>query len=189
MLGHWKVEFRQVNCQFQSTLSEDVKRINSSNKLLVEADKTRNMYEMKPDTYRKLLQDNITQKYKTADTDTVKDIETEFNNIAERLNISERINKTAHKPAFISLKDHKENFESKLPCRLINPTKTDIGRVSKQFIDRINKDIRAQINVNQWQNTQAVIDWFNGLKDKSKLDFIAFDIVEFYPSISEEHTD
>ncbi len=28
--------------------------------------------------------------------------------------------------AFISLKDHKENFENNLKCRLINPAKTNL---------------------------------------------------------------
>ena len=36
------------------------------------------------------------------------------------------------------------------------------------------------------ENTQAVIDWISDLIDKSDKTFIKFDIVEFYPSISEE---
>ena len=154
--------------------------------MFVEADKTRNMYEMDPATYNKLISDNITQKYKSADTSTVDDIENEFYSIANKLNISDRIEKNAKKPAYVTIKDHKENFEHKLPCRLINPTKSEIGRVSKQFLDHANNNIRTALRLNQWRNTNAVIDWFTNLKNKNALTFITFDIVEFYPSITEE---
>ena len=40
--------------------------------------------------------------------------------------------------------------------------------------------------VNQWRNTTTVIDWFKSLKTTEKSRFVKFDIVEFYPSISEE---
>ena len=40
--------------------------------------------------------------------------------------------------------------------------------------------------VNQWRNTKLVIEWFKAVKTKNKCSFIKFDIVDFYPSISEE---
>jgi hypothetical protein len=36
----------------------------------------------------------------------------------------------------------------------------------------------------QWKNTDSVIDWFCQLKDKERLTFIQFDIVNFYGSIT-----
>ena len=36
------------------------------------------------------------------------------------------------------------------------------------------------------QNTQSVINWFQGISDKPNYTFLSFDIVEFYPSISEQ---
>ena len=135
--------------------------------------------------YNKLLKDNITQKYELADDKTVQDIETEFNEIASTLNISDRINQTAKKAAFVTLKDHKENFESRPKCRLINPTKSEIGKVSKIMLDRINRDIKDKCSVNQWKSTKDVLDWFNNLNNKSTLSFLVFDIVEYYPSITE----
>ena len=50
-------------------------------------------------------------------------------------------------------KSHKGNFKNSLKCRLINPTKNEIG-------DRINKIIVEKVNVNQWRNTDAVITRF-----------------------------
>ena len=38
--------------------------------------------------------------------------------------------------------------------------------------------------MNQWHNTQEVISWFRGIKNKEKSSFTKFDIVDFYPSIS-----
>ena len=90
------------------------------------------------------------------------------------------------KPAFVTLKDHKDNFRSHPKTRLINPTKSELGRVSKQMLDRINADIRAKTKPNQWTNTTDVIDWFVKLPDKNTLTFLVFDIVDFYPSITQE---
>ena len=42
------------------------------------------------------------------------------------------------------------------------------------------------MQVSQWHNTKLVIEWFKAIKNKSKCSFIKFDIVDFYPSISEE---
>ena len=52
------LEFRKTGNKFQKKLSEDVKRINGSNKVLVHADKTRNIYLMSPREYEKLLNEN-----------------------------------------------------------------------------------------------------------------------------------
>lgn len=91
---------------------------------------------------------------------------------------------TADKDAFITLKDHKPNFANKPTCRLINPTKSEIGKVSKQILDRINNSIANKYDLNQWKNTSAVINWFRSIDNKHNSSFICFDIEEFYPSIS-----
>ena len=59
----------------------------------------------------------------------------------------------ARNPAFITLKDHEENFNSKLPCRLINPSKRELGKVSQQKLEKINKIMVQHLNVNQWKNS------------------------------------
>ncbi|PIK53382.1 hypothetical protein BSL78_09744 [Apostichopus japonicus] len=65
------IKFRKVNDDFQTTLTEDVKKINSSKRIFAPADKTKNFYEMDKPKYEKLLSENITQKYKTTDSNTV----------------------------------------------------------------------------------------------------------------------
>ena len=89
------------------------------------------------------------------------------------------------KEVFITLKDHKENFANKPTCRLINPSKPEIGRISKQLLEEINGKLVNIKKVNQWKNTTSVLQWFDRLTNKSDLAFICFDVVEFNPSISE----
>ena len=87
--------------------------------------------------------------------------------------------------AFITLKDHKENFVNKPTCRLIKPSKPEIGQISKQLVEEINRKLVNIKEVNQWKNISSVLQWFERLANKSDLAFICFDVVEFYPSISE----
>ena len=100
--------------------------------------------------------------------------------------IENRLRPTIEKPAFITIKDHKENFEDNMKCRLINPMKKEIGRFSKYMLHRINTDIGSKCKLNQWKKTEDVINWFSQLRQKNKLTFFTFDIIDFYPSISEE---
>jgi hypothetical protein len=95
----------------------------------------------------------------------------------------------AETEAFITLKDHMENFESNPKWRLINPAKSELGKVSNVILDSINQEIRSTTNVNQWRNSQSVINWFKDIEHKSKYNFVSFDIVDYYPSISEELLD
>ena len=69
--------------------------------------------------------------------------------------------------------------------RLINPSKQEIGKISKQILDSINKKLLNATRVNQWKNTSSVLQWFKQLPNKQRCAFITFDVVEFYPSISE----
>ena len=57
------------------------------------------------------------------------------------MGIDDRVDTTANKDAFITLKDHKPSSATKPTCRLINPTKSEIGRISKVTRDRINSKI------------------------------------------------
>ena len=45
------------------------------------------------------------------------------------------------------------------------------------------------MNVNQWRNTQNVIEWFGSIEKKTRHSFISCDIVDFYPSISDNLLD
>ena len=86
-------------------------------------------------------------------------------------------------PAYV--KDHKDNFQINPTTRLINPAKNVIGRISKTISDKINKNVRHTLTLNQWKNTAGVIEWFNNIQDKPRYKFTVFDIKHFYPSIKQ----
>ena len=111
--------------------------------------------------------------------------------IAEELDLSDRVETMAKRDAFITLKDHKPNFNNALTYRLINPTKSEIGRISKETLQKIVKSVATYANVNLWRNTQSLLEWFNTIENityivKQNAAFICFDIVDFYPSITEK---
>ena len=180
------VKFRHVKNDFQKILSNDLKEIKSSDKVFIFADKTRNVYEVSKDVHDKLLNENITKSYKKADTSTYKNINVEAKKIANKLGIDDRVECLAKKNAFITLKDHKDNFENSPKCRLLNPAKSELGSVSKIITERINTSVKESTKLNQWKNTSSVIEWFTKIEEKSSHTFIQFDIVDFYPSISED---
>ena len=78
----------------------------------------------------------------------------------------------AERDAFITLKDYKPNLNNILTCRLISPTKLEIGRINKDILQHIVKNTAQATNVNLWRNTQAVIKWFNGIQDKQNASFV-----------------
>ena len=82
-------------------------------------------------------------------------------------------------------KDHKQNFQDKKQARLINPTKTELGSVSKDLIQRITSRLLSSPKNNPWKNSLDTIDWFKNIKNKRRSIYIQFDI-EFYPSITKE---
>ena len=180
------VKFRLVNNPFQSELRKDIKKINSSSNVLVFADTSRNVYELEKEQHEKLLRENITKSYKKTDEQAMDTINQELQSITKNLNISDRIETMAKNQAFITLKDHKDNFSNNPTCRLINPAKSNLGRVSKQILEEINDKVRAAAKLNQWKNTYAVINWFRNLQGNQALTFVVFDIVDFYPSIAEK---
>ena len=105
--------------------------------------------------------------------------------ISKKLELDNRIECLAKNTAFISSIDHKSNFQSPLPCPLINPSKSDIGKISKSILDRGNENLRKKLQFNPWKKSENIIDWFKKIENKSNYVFIKFDIAEFYPSISE----
>ena len=115
-------------------------------------------------------------------------VNAEDKRIAEKLELSDRIDVTAKREAFITLKDHKENFRNKPTCRLINPCKPELGKVSKQIVEKIVHNITTKTNTNQWKNTNDVINWFNAIKDKSNYTMICFEHIWKLKENNTDHT-
>ena len=88
------------------------------------------------------------------------------------------------KPAYITLKDCKENFNTNPQCRLINLAKCELWKVAKNNIEKINQTVREKLHCNQWINTLNVTDLLQNITDKGICIFSQFDIEEFYLSIT-----
>ena len=110
------IKFRDTKNHFQENLANDLKKINSSDKILVFANKTRKIYETLLDTYNKLLHDNITKTYKHGSEDNISEINNELKHIADKLSIGNQIECMKKREAFISFKDYKEIFENSPKC-------------------------------------------------------------------------
>ena len=165
-------------------MKNDIKNINPSKDINVAADKTRNMSKMSYKKYDKLVDNSITQNYRKAEDNISNTTVTECQNLSRNLKIENHLPSTKPNPAFITIKDHKENCTNNTKCRLINPTKSRIFKVSKKIV-KMNISIRCKADVNQWRSTKEAIRWFNNLENKKHIIFSTFDIVDFYPSITD----
>ena len=69
----------------------------------------------------------------------------EYNNEKNKFGLPSR--KCA--PPIAEMKEHKDNFESHLKCRLMNPSKSELGKVSRLVLDKINTTMKETIKVNK----------------------------------------
>ena len=184
-----KITFNNIRKPLQAELAKYAEEISKNEKLLINADKTSSIYQVSVSDYKKLLKCNITKDYKIAPPETYVKINAEATRIAQDLELADRIECYSNAPAFVTLKDHKENFENNPKCRLINPAKTNIGKISKQILQKINTEVRKTADLTQWQSTGEVLNWFRKIQNKEEKRFLQLDIVEFYPSINENLLD
>ena len=155
------IEFRNINNSFQKNLNDDIKSINTPKKVLVKADKSRNIYQLDKDDYKKYLRENITTTYKKLANKRLNPVNKQAKKIAEKLNVDGRVEKIQKSEACITVKYHKTVFPNNPSFRLINPSKSNIGKISKKILDKINQKVIQETKVNQWKNTNAVIVWFS----------------------------
>ena len=87
------------------------------------------------------MKENVTKTYKKAPEKLQKSINLETKFIATKLKLNDQIEKLVEAQAYVTLKDHKENFRSKPSCRLINPSKNETGKISKIVLEKINKKL------------------------------------------------
>ena len=119
------VKYKPVRNDFQNNLTKDIKKIDESKEVIVEADKTGNLYKVNPDVYRKLLTENVTKEYKKDNEENVFKTNKEAAILVKNLNIEERVDAMQESNAYITIKDHKPGFPNKIDCRLINPAKSN----------------------------------------------------------------
>ena len=126
---------------------------------------------MEKSQYKKLLTDNITKTYKQSNNNVHNSINLEGKHIAKKLEIADRVECMVKKPAYVTLNDHKEDFNINPKCCLIKPAKSELGKIAKIIVENI-KIVREKLHCNQWGNKSNVIDWFQNIVDKVNYIFI-----------------
>ena len=87
----------------------------------------------------------ITKDYKKADGAELEKINKEGANIAKKLQLDERIDAMGLNQVYITITDQKANFPNRLDFRLINPCKSQIGRISKKILGEINTRVPVEV--------------------------------------------
>ena len=123
----------------------------------INADKSRNIYKVSRGNYKKYLVENKTKTYKKSNKARVNSINKDTKTLAEKLKIADRMERMEESEAYITVKDHKEDFPHKPSFRLINPSKSELRKVNKRILDNINKYIIEHTKVNQWKNSASVM--------------------------------
>ena len=179
------IKFKKIDSEFQKKLNSDITKIKKSKKIIVSADKSTNLYKMEVDQYRKIVKENVTKTYKKAPETTEKDINQDASKIVTKLKLAEKVQQYSSDECFVTLKDHKDNFNANPQCRLINPAKSQVGKISKQLLQKTVAKVKEKSGFNLWKNDDDAIVWFSKLDGKKNSKFIKFDIESFYPSITE----
>ena len=174
-----------IRNELQDKLSKEAKEIRKDTKMFIPADKTSMHYKVEAEAFEDLISREIHKDYRKSNDAKAGEIEEEAKQIAHKLDLADRIFKTSRREANITLKDTKPNFRESPSCRLINATKSEIGKISKQILSKLVAKVKANTKYNQWNNTDAVIRWFSEQPDKQRLHFLVGDIKAFYPNISE----
>ena len=153
------LEYRDVKNEFSKKLVDDIKLIKNTKEILVDADKSRNIYKVSDENYKKYLVENITKTYKKSNKARVNSINKDTKKLAKKLKITDQMKRMEESEACITVKDHKEDFPQKPSFKLINPSKSELGKASKRILDNINKYIIEHKKINQWKNSASVIEW------------------------------
>ena len=132
------------NNNLQNTMKQHIQEMKNETRLYVAADKTHNFYKVTPEMHKEMLEKEITKEYKKAKDNDLNKLNKEDKTIAEELEIQDRLYAFQKREAFISIKDHKDNFQNNTKCRLINPAKSDLGKVSKKILTRIVTSVKQK---------------------------------------------
>ena len=93
------ISFKPVRSNFQKRLADDINNIDSSENLLIFADKTTNIHEMTPWTVKNILTNNVTKTYRKAERSTQLNIDREAKTISKTLQLEKRMEHYAERPA------------------------------------------------------------------------------------------
>ena len=105
----------------------------ASNKTITFAGKTTNIYCLTRKEYEKILNDSITATCKKASNNIKKNINAAGKQVMRNNKVLKAMQTNGENNYFISLEDHKENFQNNPTVKLINLQKTNSGKLAKLF--------------------------------------------------------
>jgi len=185
-----EIKFSKYVPKFQKKLNKDLKNLLKKDKIIIFADKSRNIYSTSAKFYHKLMNDGLAASYKISNDNIIDSINLEAQEIisSKCYNLKNRkVPKFSKIDAFLTVKDHKKNFPLKVECRTINTGKNALGKISKNILENIVLQIRQKSPLIQWRNSYEAIHWFNQIDNKRGKCFVNFDIQKFYLIIKIGH--
>ena len=123
-----------------------------------------------------MIKNAITLKYKKASNNIKRQINIDEKQILKNREVLNQLERNGENNSFITLKDHKENFNNNPTVRLINLAKNELEHTRKAILDVTNKNIQEATDLNQWRNTDEVITRFKGICNKHLSKLVIFDI-------------
>ena len=99
--------------------------------------------------------------------------------IVTNLELTQRSFETTPTSASVTGKDHKEDYRNYTKCRLTNPYKRDIDKISKKILEPALFVMKQKTQLKKWTNTLEALTWFKQLKNKNRKSFITFDFCSF----------
>ena len=178
------VKFHNRPNEFQNMMKRDLNQLKELEKVVLFADKSNNMYCVNKNEYLDEIKNNITSDYKKSTSIKVDEVNKKAALIGKRIGQEKNMEVFTPSNCFITIKDHKSDFPSKVNVRVIAPSKSDVGRVSKHILQGIVQELNVKLKFHQWRDPQEVTKWFKEIKCKRSASFLKFDIVGFYPAIT-----
>ena len=100
---------------------------------------------------------SLTSSYKKANNNIKKQISMTGKNLMRDKEVIKRAETSEESNSFITIKNHKENFDNHPTVQLINPAKDEHASISKLILEKLSKKISQKFKLNQWKNTDVVI--------------------------------
>ena len=160
------IKFRVTKSSFRRQLTEGIKIKKNTKTTITLANKTSNIYKVLKEQYEKLVNNAITTSYEKISNKAQDQINNHGKNKLKDMEVIRRMLVDGKQKYFITSKDHNPNFQNNPIVRLLNPSKNELGRIRQTILDKINVILRYSLYLNQWKNTQEVIDWFKGIENK-----------------------
>ena len=114
------LEYRDAKNEFSKKLMDNIKLIKNTKEMLINADKSRNIYKVSAENHKNNLVENLTKTQKKSNKARVNSINKDTKKLAAKLKIADRMKRMEESEACIIVENHKEDFPQKPSFKLIN---------------------------------------------------------------------